>query len=73
MNVVLELLYKYFRQEAFTFSTVIVIIFVLNIIQTNFLSSITANIIDAVEHGKYQNVFNNLRFFGAISIVYLLL
>lgn len=73
MNIVVELLKKYFHQEMTMFIIIIILIFILNILQTNFLSKITANIIDAVEHKKYTNVYDNLRYFGGISIVYLVL
>jgi len=73
MNIIFQLVLKYFKQEIATLIFVIVIIFTLNIIQARFISNITASIIDAIEHKKYSVVFDNLRSFGMLSLVYLAL
>lgn len=73
MNIVFELLIKYLLEKKIILGAVVLIIFALNIIQANFISSITANIIDSVDHGKFANVNTNLKYFGAVSLLYLIL
>jgi ABC-type bacteriocin/lantibiotic exporter with double-glycine peptidase domain len=73
MNIIFDLLNKYFIEKKYIVGIIIVIIFVLNIIQANFISSITANIIDSVEHNQFANVNTNLKYFGAVSLLYLIL
>ena len=71
MNIVLTLLLKYLDQEKFSFGVIILLIVVINILQTNYISSITSTIIDSVEHGKIANAFSYYRFFIGITLVYL--
>lgn len=73
MNIVFELLEKYFQQEKYMIALVVIIVFSLNIIQTNFLSTITASIIDAIEHKNYNSVYDNLKYFAGVSFLYLVL
>jgi ABC-type bacteriocin/lantibiotic exporter with double-glycine peptidase domain len=72
-NVVFRLLYKFFFQEKYVFLSIVVIVFLINIIQTNFISSITSTIIDSIEHKQYASVFLYYKYFIGVSIVYFVL
>lgn len=73
MNIVFELLERYLYQEKWMIIAIVAVVFSLNIIQTNFLSTITAGIIDSIEHKNYSGVYGNLKYFGAVSLLYLVL
>jgi subfamily B ATP-binding cassette protein HlyB/CyaB len=73
MNIVFDLLVKYFTEKKLVVSFIILVIFLLNILQTNFTSTVTANIIDGMEHGNFQEVHTNLKYFGGIGAIYLIL
>jgi ABC-type bacteriocin/lantibiotic exporter with double-glycine peptidase domain len=72
-NIVFQLLYRFFFEEKYVFLGIIVIIFIVNILQTNFISSITSTIIDSMEHKQYSNVYLQYKFFIGVSIIYFML
>jgi ABC-type bacteriocin/lantibiotic exporter with double-glycine peptidase domain len=49
---------------------VIVLIFIINILQTNIISSVTSSIIDYIEHNQYANAYVQYRIFIAVSVLY---
>lgn len=73
MNIVLELLTKYLLEKKLVITFIIIIIFALNILQANVASTITANIIDSIEHGEFASVNTHLKYFGVVSLAYLIL
>ena len=70
INIVFQLLYKYFLEKKYLFTSVIVLIFLINILQTNVISSVTSSIIDYIEHNEYANVYVQYRIFIAVSVLY---
>lgn len=73
MNIVIELLQKYFKQNLIFTIIIILLSFILNIIQTNVVTKIIANIIDALENNNNNLIQNNFKIFIIISILYLIL
>lgn len=71
MNIVFQLLQKYFTQEQYAFGGILVLTFVINILQTNYISSITSSIIDTIEHRHFANAYSLFQTFIAVSVVYL--
>lgn len=72
-NVVFRLLYKFVSEEKYVFGGILFIVFAINLIQTNFISSITSTIIDSIEHKQYATVYLQYKYFIGVSILYFLL
>ena len=72
-NIIEELFYKFAVKEQVAFISIIAIIVVINILQTNVVSAITSSMIDAVEHNQYALAFTQYKYFVGISVVYFIL
>lgn len=68
MNYMIEL---FFQEEAFNTGSMIVTSFVINILQTNGISLITANIIDSLTKGNQTGTTTYYYYFVLISIMFL--
>lgn len=73
MNFVFHLIYKFIKLESFNTTIVIVTCLLLNIVQTNIISSVTANIINTIKSPDKSNIFWLLNLFIFVSITYLVL
>ena len=71
MNIIVQLLYNFYKEEVFSTSILISICILLNVIQTNGISSITANIINSLKPGNEVQVNTLLIMFICISLLYL--
>jgi ABC-type bacteriocin/lantibiotic exporter with double-glycine peptidase domain len=72
-NIALQLLYKYFLEEKYTFIGIILLICIINILQTNIISTVTSSIIDYIEHNEYAVAYNQYYVFIGISLLYFIL
>ena len=73
MNIVNYLLSVFFKEEIWNTGAMILTSFMLNILQTNGISYITATIIDSLQKHKYPKVTEYFNYFIAISIIYIIL
>ena len=73
MNIVFELLSKFFNEEQMNFIMMISISFIINILQTNGITFITANIINFIEKNNRTNVLLFFKFFVVISVMFIIL
>jgi ATP-binding cassette subfamily B protein len=73
MNIVYNLLQQFFYEEYVNTFLMIITSFIINIIQTNGISYITANIIDFIHKNKKVLVYDFFKYFVLISIAYILL
>ena len=71
MNIIIKLLLKYLEKEKYAFGAIVFLILIINVLQTNYISSITSTIIDAVEHNNIAQAFAYYKYFIGITIVYL--
>jgi len=67
-NIVFSLIYKYVLEHQFSFLMIVISIFVINILQTNFITSITSTMIDSIEHNNFEGVYLQYKYFIAISL-----
>lgn len=70
-NVVYQMLSRYFEKEQTAFLFIIILIFLINALQTNVITSITSSLIDAVEHSQYTQAMTLYKWFIAVSVLYL--
>jgi len=68
MNYMIEL---FFKEEAFNASSMVITSFVINILQTNGISLVTANIIDSLTKGTQTETTTYYYYFVLISIMFL--
>jgi len=68
MNYMIEL---FFKEEAFNTASMIVTSFIINILQTNGISLVTANIIDSLTKGTQAGTTTYYYYFILISIMFL--
>jgi ABC-type bacteriocin/lantibiotic exporter with double-glycine peptidase domain len=73
MNIVYYLLGEFFKEEKFNISIITIISFVINLLQTNSISYITANIIEEIGAKNQPKVLYYFYFFVAISAIFILL
>jgi len=73
MNIVYNLLQHFFYEEYWNTTLMIVTSFIINIIQTNGISYITAKIIDFIHKNKKIMVYDFFKYFVLMSIAYILL
>ena len=52
MNIIVQLLHNFYKEEVFSTIVLIVICILLNVVQTNGISSVTANIINSLKKGN---------------------
>jgi len=72
MNIVFELLHNFFHEEIFNTSFMILTSFIINILQTNGISYITAKIIDFANKNKKAPVLEFYKYFIAVSVLYII-
>lgn len=72
-NIVYYLLEEFFKEEKFHILLITAISFLINLLQTNSISYVTANIIDEIGHRNKSMVLKFFYIFLAISIVFILL
>jgi ABC-type bacteriocin/lantibiotic exporter with double-glycine peptidase domain len=73
MNIIYFLLLKFFNEEKTNTILMIINSFVINILQTNGISFITANIITSLQTNDKKNTYNFFQWFILISIIFILL
>ena len=73
MNIIVQLLHNFYKEEVFSTIVLIVICILLNVVQTNGISSVTANIINSLKKGNESGVYNLLIMFIILSLLYLVL
>jgi ATP-binding cassette subfamily B protein len=73
MNIVYNLLQHFFYEEYVNTFLMIITSFIINIIQTNGISYLTAKIIDFIHKNKKILVYDFFKYFVFISIAYILL
>jgi ATP-binding cassette subfamily B protein len=73
MNIVYNLLQHFFYEEYVNTFLMIFTSFIINIIQTNGISYITAKIIDLIHKNKKMLVYDFFKYFVFVSITYILL
>jgi len=73
MNIVQLLLQDFFYHEQFNTILMVLTSFLINVLQTNGISFITANIINNVQHGNKNSAYFYYKFFIAISITFIIL
>jgi ATP-binding cassette subfamily B protein len=73
MNIVYNLLQHFFYEEYVNTFLMIITSFIINIIQTNGISYITAKIIDYIHKNKKILVYDFFKYFVFVSIMYILI
>ena len=73
MNIIYFLLLKFFNEEKTNTILMIMNSFVINILQTNGISFITANIITSLQTNNKINTYHYFQWFILISIIFILL
>ena len=73
MNIIYQLLYEFFQEEQFNTVLTIITSFLINILQTNTISYLTAKIITSLERKNEETAYWFFYFFVAISITFLIL
>ena len=73
MNIIYFLLLKFFNEEKTNTILMIMNSFVINILQTNGISFITANIITSLQTNNKINTYHYFQWFVLISIIFILL
>jgi len=73
MNLIIELLNNFFNEEKVNTIILLILCIFVNIIQTNSISSITANIINYAKDRDSKNIYHLFTIFITLSIVYLIL
>lgn len=73
MNIVVQLLYNFYKEEIFSTIVLVSICVLLNVVQTNGISSITANIINSLKDKNQANINYLFILFVTLSLLYLVL
>lgn len=73
MNIVLQLLLKYFNEEKYTVIMVVVLLVIIHTLQTNAISIISSNIIESIEQNNYGVVFQYYKYYLGVSFIFLIL
>lgn len=73
MNIVYNLLQHFFFEEYWNTTLMIITSFIINIIQTNGISYLTAKIIDFIHKNKKILVYDFFKYFVYVSIAYIFL
>ena len=73
MNIAEYLLTKFLEEESLNTTLLILLTMVLTLFQTNWISLITAKIIEGIHKNDMQLVFANYKYFIIITIVYIFL
>lgn len=73
MNIIYYILSIFFKQETFGLSIMVILSFIYNILKSNGISVITANIIDSLKTSDKAGALKYFNYFIGISILYLIL
>jgi len=73
MNLIIRIILKFFGEEKIDTLMLLVTSILVSLIQTSGISSITANIINTVKERDQSKIYNLLRYFVFVSIVYLII
>lgn len=73
MNIVLQLLQNFYKQQIFSTTLLVIICILLNVVQTNGISTVTANIINSLKQNNESTVNNLFILFVVLSLAYLVL
>ena len=71
MNLIINLLYNFLKEEKVNVCIIILTSLIFNIIQTHNLSSLIANIIDNAKEKRTAETYHYIKLFIAVSIIYL--
>jgi len=71
MNIMNYMIELFFKEEAFNTASMVLTSFIINILQTNGISLITANIIDSLTKGTQAGTTTYYYYFVLISIIFL--
>jgi len=69
-NVVYKIIGNYFEKEQSAFILIIILVIIINALQTNVITSITSALIDAIEHSRYTEAMSQYKYFIAGSVLY---
>ena len=72
MNIIFNLLKQFFYEEYLNTAFMIITSFIINILQTNGISYVTAKIIDFIHKNKKTQVYNFYHAFIMISVAYII-
>ena len=73
MNIIYILLFEFFAEEKFNMIFTVITSFILNLLQTNGISYITANIIHSLEKRQEDQANSFFKIFIVISVLFLIL
>ena len=73
MNIIYHLLEKFFNEEKLNVGLMASISFIINILQTNGISYLTASIIDSLHMNNKTNVLYFFKLFILLSVIYIIL
>ena len=73
MNLIVNLLWKFLKEEKINVVVIVITSLIFNIIQTHNLSSLIANIIDTAKENNFQETYRFIYLFIAVSIMYLVI
>lgn len=73
MNIIYQLLHQFFHEEITNASLMIITSFIINIIQTNGISFITAKIIGSLQKNDKPIIIEYFKYFIIISVIYIIL
>lgn len=71
MNIMNYMIELFFKEEAFNTASMVITSFVINILQTNGISLVTANIIDSLTKGTHAGTTTYYYYFILISVMFL--
>ena len=73
MNIIYFLLLKFFNEEKTNTIMMVINSFLINVLQTNGISFITANIITSLQNTNKQNTYYFFQWFILVSIIFIIL
>ena len=73
MNIIYELLYRYFNNNKYQTFFIIILSLIINFLRINIISFITANIIESIQNKKIDSTYTYFYYFMIISLIYIIL
>jgi len=73
MNIIINLIINFFKEEKLKSISIIILSCLLNILKINVISYISANIIKSIEHNKIDNVHIYYKYFIIVSVIFIIL
>jgi ATP-binding cassette subfamily B protein len=73
MNIIYYFLQIFFKEEYVNAGLMIITSILINILQTNGISYLTANIIDSLQKNNKTNVLSYFKYFIIVSVIYIIL